>query len=378
MPNEGAVYRLVKPLLFRVEAERVHELMAMLLRLAVEAPGAARLLRALFAYDDPILAVECAGMRLSNPVGLAAGFDKRAVLIGPLALLGFGSIEVGTVTPRPQPGNDRPRLFRLPEDGALINRLGFNSPGMVAVARNLRSYRPLTTVHRPPTGSLVRRSSVVVGVNIGKNRVTPLERAAEDYLAAFVALAPLADYVTINISSPNTPGLRQLHERAALESLLGELAALNRRLPHPRPLFLKVSPDETPAQLDDVVRAGCAAGIGGFIATNTTLAREGLRSPLGRESGGLSGQPLAARAQATTARIYRLVGGSVPVIGVGGIASAQDAYARIRAGATLVQFYTGMIYEGPGLPRAIKRGLAQLLRSDGYRSVAEAVGADQR
>lgn len=378
MPNEGAVYGLVKPLLFRVEAERAHEHMAVLLRLAAGAPGAARLLRALFAYDDPILAVECAGIRLSNPVGLAAGFDKRAALIDPLALLGFGSIEVGTVTPRPQPGNPRPRLFRLPEDRALINRLGFNSPGMIAVARNLRFHRPPTIDHQPPTGSLVRRSSAVVGVNIGKNRATPLERAAEDYLAAFVALAPLADYVTINISSPNTPGLRQLHERAALESLLGELAALNRRLPRPRPLFLKVSPDEAPAQLDDVVRAGCAAGIGGFIATNTTLAREGLRSPLGRESGGLSGRPLAAQAQATTGRIYRMVGGSIPVIGVGGIASAEDAYARIRAGATLVQIYTGMIYEGPGLPRAIKRGLAQLLRSDGYRSVAEAVGADHR
>jgi dihydroorotate dehydrogenase len=324
-----------------------------------------------------------------------------------MALLGFGHVEVGTVTPRPQPGNARPRLFRLPEDRALINRLGFNSPGMLAVARRLRDHRRPTADHRPPTtedrrlkiedsnvsvdellpsilyplssnnSSVVgRRSSVVIGVNIGKNRDTPLDRAAEDYLAVFVALAPLADYVAINISSPNTPGLRLLHERAALEELLGALAAANRYLA--RPLFLKVSPDETPAQIEQVVQAGCEAGIAGFIATNTTIARPGLRSPRAGEAGGLSGWPLAAAAQDTAARIYRLVGGRLPVIGVGGIASAEDAYARIRAGASLVQLYTGLVYEGPGLVRAINRGLAQLLRRDGLASLAEAIGADQR
>jgi dihydroorotate dehydrogenase len=248
---------------------------------------------------------------------------------------------------------------------------------MLAVARQLRDYRRPTTEHRFGQSSVVgRRWSVVVGVNLGKNRDTPLARAAEDYLAAFVALAPLADYVTVNISSPNTPGLRLLHERAALEELLGALAAANRRLT--RPLFLKVSPDETPAQIEQVVQAGCEAGIAGFIATNTTVARSGLRSPRAGEAGGLSGRPLAAAAQDTAARIYRLVGGRLPVVGVGGIASAEDAYARIRAGASLVQLYTGLVYEGPGVVRAINRGLAGLLRRDGFASLAEAVGADQR
>jgi dihydroorotate dehydrogenase len=361
------LYELIRPLLFRLEAERAHQLASELLRLATGLPLVPRMLNARVAHADPILATTCAGLAFDNPVGLAAGFDKRGALVGPLALLGFGHIEVGTVTPRPQPGNDRPRLFRLPEDRALINRLGFNSPGMLQVAHNLRAER------RTKRGQ-AHHASCVVGVNIGKNRDTPLERAVDDYVAVFVALAPLADYVAINISSPNTPGLRRLHERAALEELLGALAAANRRLA--RPLFLKVSPDETPAQLEEVVRAGCAAGIAGFIATNSTLGRAGLQGRHARESGGLSGQPLAALAHAATAQIYRLLGGRLPVIGVGGIASAADAYARIRAGASLVQIYTGLIYAGPGLVGAINRGLAELLRRDGFGSVAEAVGAD--
>jgi dihydroorotate dehydrogenase len=215
-----------------------------------------------------------------------------------------------------------------------------------------------------------------VGVNLGKNRDTRLERAAEDYLATFVALAPLADYVTVNISSPNTPGLRLLHEQTALQELLGALVAANRLLA--RPLFLKISPDETPAQLEQVVQVGCEAGIAGFIATNTTVVRPELRSPRAGETGGLSGQPLAQVAHETAARIYRLVGGRLPVIGVGGIASAEEAYARIRAGASLVQLYTGLVYEGPGVVRAINYGLARRLRRDGFASLAEAVGADQR
>ena len=371
------LHSLLKPLLFRLDAERAHELVAGSLRLAARAPVAPALLRSLFTYDDPILAISCAGLRLANPVGLAAGFDKRAALVGPMALLGFGHVEVGTVTPRPQPGNPRPRLFRLPEDRALINRLGFNSPGMLAVARNLEGWglgaRGPSYLPQPPTSS---PQPPIVGVNIGKNRDTPLDRASEDYLAVFVALAPLADYVTVNISSPNTPGLRLLHERAALEELLGALAAANRRLA--RPLFLKVSPDETPAQIEQVVQAGCEAGIAGFIATNTTVARPELRSPRAAEAGGLSGRPLAAAAQDTTARIYRLVGGRLPVIGVGGIASAEDAYARIRAGASLVQLYTGLVYEGPGVVRAINRGLARRLRRDGLASIVEAVGIENR
>jgi dihydroorotate dehydrogenase len=213
-------------------------------------------------------------------------------------------------------------------------------------------------------------------VNIGKNRATPLERAVEDYAAAFVALAPLADYVAINISSPNTPGLRRLHERAALEELLGALVSLNRQLPRPRPLFLKISPDEDRAQLEQVVGAGEVAGIGGFIATNTTLSRAGLSSRLAGEAGGLSGWPLAERARQAVATIYSLTAGRLPIIGVGGVASGADAYARIRAGASLVQLYTAMVYHGPGLPSTIGRDLARLLRRDGFSSAAEAVGTE--
>jgi dihydroorotate dehydrogenase len=364
------LYRLLKPLLFHLDPERAHELVTGFLRASAGTP-ILPILRALWAYDDPILRTECAGLSFASPIGLAAGFDKRAVLIGPMAVLGFGHVEVGTVTPRPQPGNQRPRMFRLPEDRALINRLGFNSPGMLAVARNLRNWKQGVGVWRQAS------QLPIVGVNIGKNRTTPLERAAEDYLAAFIGLAPLADYIAINISSPNTPQLRQLHERAALDTLLGELSALNRRLARPCPLFLKISPDEAPAQIEEVVRAGCVAGIAGFIATNTTLARDQLYSPLAGETGGLSGKPLAARARHTAALIYRLTNGQLPIIGVGGIASGADAYRRIRAGASLVQLYTAMIYSGPRVATMIKRDLARLLRRDSFGSVAQAVGADE-
>ena len=374
------LYTLLKPLLFRLDAERAHNLISGLLRAAAGTP-ALPLLRVLYAYDDPILRIACAGLDFQNPLGLAAGFDKRAELIAPMAALSFGHVEVGTVTPRAQPGNDRPRMFRLPEDRALINRLGFNSPGMVAVARRLRDERRKTkderqVLGRPPSSFVLRPSSPVIGVNIGKNRATPLERAVEDYAAAFVALAPLADYVAINISSPNTPGLRRLHQRAALDELLGELMLLNRRLAQPRPLFLKVSPDESPAQLEQVVGAACAAGIAGFIATNTTLSRDSLVSPLAGEAGGLSGRPLAERARQTVATIFGLTAGRLPIVGVGGVMSGTDAYARIRAGASLVQLYTAMIYHGPSLPSTIARDLARRLRHDGFSSVAQAVGVD--
>lgn len=355
------LYHLIRPLLFQIDAERAHDAVTAMFRAASRAPLLPRLISALYAWNDPALAVEWAGLRFAGPLGIAAGFDKRADLVDALALLGFSHVEVGTVTPRPQPGNPHPRLFRLPEDLALINRLGFNSPGMVAVAQALRAPRSHT---------------VIVGVNIGKNRDTPLERAVEDYAATFVALAPLADYVAVNISSPNTPGLRRLHERATLEELLRELMRLNHSLPHPRPIALKVSPDETPEQIEEVVRAGCEAGVAAFIATNTTLAREGLRSRLAGETGGLSGRPLTSRTRQVIRTIYRLTCGKSPVIGVGGILTAEDAYAHIRAGARLVQLYTGMVYAGPAIAREIKRGLAQLLRRDGFASVTEATGVD--
>jgi dihydroorotate dehydrogenase len=373
------LYALLKPLLFRLEAERAHDLIGGLLRAAAGTPALA-LLQGLYSYHDPALQIACAGLQFQNPIGLAAGFDKRAALIAPMAALGFGHIEVGTVTPRAQPGNDRPRMFRLPADRALINRLGFNSPGMVAVARRLHDERRTTNDKRQGFGgrfsSFVLRPSPVIGVNIGKNRTTPLDRAVDDYTAAFVALAPLASYVAINISSPNTPGLRLLHERAALDELLAALVQLNRRLAQPRPLFLKVSPDESHAQLEQVVGAACQAGIAGIIATNTTLSRDGLTSPLAGEVGGLSGRPLAERSRQTVASIFGMTAGRMPVIGVGGVSSGAEAYARIRAGASLLQLYTALIYRGPDLVYQIKRDLARLLRRDGLSSVRQAVGAD--
>jgi dihydroorotate dehydrogenase len=240
---------------------------------------------------------------------------------------------------------------------------------MVAVARSLRRRSLLQpNVGSPPS---------VVGVNIGKNRTTPFERATEDYIAAFIALAPLGQYVTVNISSPNTPGLRQLHERSALAELLSGLQEVNRRLPAPRPIFLKVSPDETPDQLDDVVRVGYEVGISGFIASNTTLSRVGLQSVLQDETGGLSGRPLIQRARHTIRYLAAATSGDLPIIGVGGVASAVDAYEHIRAGATMVQLYTGLVYQGPGLIRTMKRDLAHLLRRDGFASVHAAVGTER-
>lgn len=356
------MYQLLKPLIFRVEPEPAHDLVSAALGVAGNTPFVREALARTYAFDDAILHTTCAGLSFRNPVGLAAGFDKQAALIDPLARLGFGHVEVGTVTPRPQPGNPRPRMFRLPEDTALINRLGFNSPGMRDVAARLRVARAADI----PT---------IIGVNIGKNRDTPLEQATEDYAAAFVTLAPLADYVTVNISSPNTPGLRKLHDRQALEELLGTLAQHNAASAHPRPIFLKVSPDETPEALDEVIGAGVSSGVAGFIATNTTLSRDGLHGAARGETGGLSGTPLTLRSRAVIGQMYRTTGGKIPIIGVGGIMRPEDAYEHMRAGASLVQVYSGLVYHGPGLVRDIARYLAHRLRAEGYQRVAEIVGS---
>lgn len=364
------LYSLVRSLLFRLDAECAHELVLRLLELAGRTPGMLPILRAVYAYNDPILHITCAGLHCANPVGLAAGMDKRAAVVRPMAAFGFGHIEVGTVTPRPQSGNPRPRMFRLAADGALINRLGFNSPGAVAAGQQLRRLR---AQHAASSATLP-----VLGVNISKNRTTLLQRATEDYVAGFVALAPFADYLTINISSPNTPGLRQLHERAALLDLLGAVNEVNQRLARPRPLFVKVSPDETPAQLDQVIDVAGQVGAAGFVAANTTLERGGLHSTHRQEQGGLSGRPLAPRARAVVAHIFAATSGRLPIIGVGGVMNARDAYDLIGAGATLVQLYTGFVYGGPAVVAQIKRGLAQHLRVDHYTSVAQAVGWSQR
>lgn len=314
-----------------------------------------------FRIEDTRLTVEALGLRFPNPVGLAAGLDKHAEAVDAWPNLGAGFVEIGTVTPRPQSGNPRPRLFRLPEDRALVNRMGFNSVGADAVANHLGRGGRLAPI----------------GINVGKNRDTPNEAAADDYRRAIAALKAYASYFVVNVSSPNTAGLRDLQRPAAIHELVGvarDAARLDAGAR--RPVLVKLSPDLDDDGLDETVDAAVAAGADGIIATNTTTARDGLRSSNAAETGGLSGAPLRNRANDVCRRIYRRTGGRLPIVGVGGIFSAEDAYRRIRSGASLVQVYTALIYEGPGLFRRINRGLLRLLEQDGLRNIAEAVGRD--
>jgi dihydroorotate dehydrogenase len=307
------------------------------------------------APDDARLAVRAFGLEFPNPVGLAAGFDKNAQVPGAMAKFGFGFVECGTVTPRPQAGNPRPRLFRLSEDGAVINRMGFNNAGMAAAARDLKS----------------RADEGIVGINIGANKDSA-DRIA-DYATCFGELAPLADYVTVNVSSPNTPGLRGLQNREELTRLLDAMIGARAKGAH-KPILLKIAPDLDSHALDeiaDVVRAG---GIEGLIVSNTTIARPALTSRHAGETGGLSGRPLLAPSTAVLAQMHARLGSAVTLVGVGGIASGEDAYAKIRAGASLVQLYTALAFHGPGLVAEIKRGLLACLSRDGFANVTAAVG----
>jgi dihydroorotate dehydrogenase len=315
--------------------------------------------------DDPVLETRAWGVQFPSPIGLAAGFDKDAEVFMPMLRLGFGFVEVGSITPRPQPGNPRPRVFRLAEDRAVINRLGFNSAGLAVAVANLRRRAG------SPAG--------IVGVNLGKNRDSA--DAAADYAAGAAAVAAVADYLVVNVSSPNTPGLRALQEAATLRVLLDAVRAACRAAMPDRsvPLLLKIAPDLAPADRVDISRVALDGGADGLIISNTTIGRPpGLRGRAAGESGGLSGRPLFGPSTDLLREVYRLTGGRLPLVGVGGVASGADAYAKIRAGASLVQLYTALIYEGPGLVGRIKRDLASLLRADGFASVAEAVGADHR
>jgi dihydroorotate dehydrogenase len=310
--------------------------------------------------DQPVLATRLWGRQFSNPIGLAAGFDKDARAPNALLHLGFGFVEVGTVTPRAQPGNPRPRLFRLAQDAALINRLGFNSGGLEPLAARLEGRR---------------RDGGIVGVNLGKNRDS--SDAAADYAEGERRTAALADYLVVNVSSPNTPGLRDLQARAVLEELLRTVLAARERSGARPPLLVKIAPDLTAEERADIAAAALAVGIDGIVVSNTTVARPpGLTSKWASEAGGLSGLPLFAPSTVVLADIYRLTEGRLPLIGVGGIASAADAYAKIRAGASLVQLYTALVYQGPALLWRIKTGLAELLQRDGFAAVGDAVGAD--
>jgi dihydroorotate dehydrogenase len=341
-----ALERLALAGLRRLDPETAHDLALKALRAGLApSPGPA---------TSPRLATRVMGIDLPNPVGLAAGFDKNAVALAPLLRAGFGFVEVGAVTPRPQPGNPRPRLFRLTQDHAVINRFGFNNDGLEAMAARLAAPRP----------------PGAVGVNLGANKDSA-DRAA-DYVTLIRALRGRADFLSVNVSSPNTERLRDLQGRAALDALLAACAAEAGATP----LALKISPDLSEAELEDVAEVALARGVAAIVATNTTLSREGLVSAARGEAGGLSGRPLFARSTGTLLRLRRLTRGRVALIGVGGVGDAATAYAKIRAGADAVQLYSALVYGGLGLVGDIARGLDALLARDGFARVADAVGAD--
>lgn len=341
-------YPLLRPLLFRLDGETAHRLTVRALTLlpAGRAP-----------VEDPVLASTVAGLRFPNPVGLAAGFDKDGEVAHKMHRLGFGFTELGTLTPLPQAGNPRPRLFRLVEDGAVINRMGFNNKGQAAAIARLKQ-------HGAHGG--------LTGINIGANK-DAVDRIT-DYATGVRNMAPLADYLTVNISSPNTPGLRALQDKGALDDLLSAVMAA--RGPKGPPIFLKVAPDLEPADIDDIAALSSAHRLDALIISNTTISRPPLASRHVGETGGLSGAPLHDLALQRLRDFRKATGGTIPLIGVGGISNADQAYARIRAGASLIQIYSALVFEGPGLPRRINAGLKALLSRDGFAHIADAVGSD--
>ncbi len=349
-------YRLTGPLVRLLDPEAAHGLTIRALRAGLVPPQP--------ADDPPILATTVWGRHFPNPLGLAAGFDKNAEVADAMLRQGFGFVEIGSVTPRPQPGNPKPRMFRLVDDDAVINRMGFNNQGLEAVAARLAN----------------RSRQGIVGANLGKNKDT--EDAAADYEAGIAALARHSDYLVINVSSPNTPGLRALQGRSQLEALVARVrTALDSATAgaHRPPLLLKIAPDLTEEDKADIAAVATAGGLDGLVVSNTTIERSWKLISWHRgESGGLSGAPLFAPSTQVLRDMYRLTGGTLPIVGVGGIASGAQAYAKIRAGASLVQLYTALVYHGPAVVTRIKAELAALLRSDGFASVAEAVAADHR
>jgi dihydroorotate dehydrogenase len=345
------VYRsFVRPILFRLSPETAHELA--LHSLSLIPP---RLIAR--PFSNPISRW---GLSFPNPVGLAAGFDKNGIALQSLAALGFGFIEAGTVTYHPQPGNPRPRLFRLSEDQALINRAGFNNEGAAAFAKRVEDRRP----------------NCVLGVSIGKSKITPIDQAIDDYLASFELVHNVADYIAVNVSSPNTPQLRELQQSEQLASLLSALQSRNKD--PKKPILVKLSPDLSRAEIESIVEVIDRLDIDGIIATNTTVTRDNLRTDPKRVEacgeGGLSGKPLSHRSTQMIADLYRLTGGRIPLIGVGGIFTAEDAWEKIAAGASLVQLYTGFIYQGPSIAREINEGLSRILEREGFANLDEAVG----
>jgi dihydroorotate dehydrogenase len=341
-----AMYKsIIRPILFKIDAERTHHLIVNILRYSTKVPGVASILRSMYTIKHPALQKQLLGLTFENPVGLAAGFDKDAKVIDELACLGFGFIEIGTLTPKGQPGNDKPRLFRVSEDQGIINRMGFNNQGVDVAVDRLRK----------------RRAKVIIGGNIGKNKVTPNEDAEQDYAIAFDVLYPYVDYFVVNVSSPNTPGLRALQEKEPLKNLLTSIIQKSKSKEKYKPVLLKIAPDLTDSQLDDIVEILQETNTDGVIATNTTISRENLKTPMitlnAIGNGGLSGKPLTQRATEVIKYLRTKLGENFPIIGVGGIMTAQDALDKMEAGANLVQVYTGFIYEGPSLVKQINKAI---------------------
>lgn len=343
------MYKLFRPLLFSVDPEKIHHAVFRLLQIKGYVPGFSSFLKSLFCVRDARLEKQLFGLTFKNPVGLAAGFDKDARLIDAFACLGFGFVEVGTLTPKAQPGNEKPRLFRLTRDQALINRMGFNNKGVLAAVNRLKK----------------RKSSVIVGGNIGKNKSTPNEAAHEDYISCFRALYQHVDYFVVNVSSPNTPGLRELQEKEPLQRLLKTVKDLSLSMSVVKPVLLKIAPDLSTGQLDDIIEILKTTGMDGVVATNTTLSREKLETSsveLARiGSGGLSGKPLAQRSTEVIRYLRNGLGKDFPIIGVGGIMSEEDALEKLDAGADLIQIYTGYVYEGPALVKRINEAILKRL-----------------
>ncbi len=335
----------IRPILFLFDPEAIHHFVFKTLSFKGKIPGFKGLLSMFFDYHNPILEKEVFGIRFANPVGLAAGFDKDARLIDELACFGFGFIEIGTLTPRAQVGNEKPRLFRLPKDGALINRMGFNNEGLEAAVARLRK----------------RNSKVIIGGNIGKNKDTPNDKAFSDYMLCFEALHPHVDYFVVNVSSPNTPGLRELQDKEPLKRLLSHVKGLSRSKEKVKPVLLKIAPDLTTSQLDDIVEILTETKTDGVIATNTTVSRDNLLTATeevtAMGAGGLSGKPLTLKANEVIRYLREKLPHRYPIIGVGGIMTTQDALDKLDAGADLIQIYTGFVYEGPGFVKKINKAI---------------------
>ena len=341
------MYKFLRSILFLFSAEKAHYLASDLLRFLLFIPGTKKIIHSIYQIEDKTLEKNLFGLKFKNPVGLAAGFDKNASFYNDFSHLGFGFIEIGTITPKAQDGNPKPRLFRLKADEAIINRMGFNNGGIEVAIRNLKK----------------RKTAIIIGGNIGKNKITPNENANYDYLQCFKALYPYVDYFVVNVSSPNTPNLRALQEKEPLTQLLSLLQSENAKMQAKKPILLKIAPDLNSNELDDVIEVVQTCKLDGIVATNTTLDRSNLKASIEQTdaigAGGVSGKPLTKKSTEIIRYIHQKTNGKIPIIGVGGIHSAQDAIDKLNAGASLVQLYTGFIYEGPGLIKKINQEIVK-------------------